>query len=184
MLDVNHISSGIGAEGLLNKAGLGWITKGSCNAGDVRVSFQARSVPAKGTALVGRQTANGRLVPNKCKAGGSMMLGYPDGSMPLGQMLSTVVSDAKFWANVYRAGILLGFVVTFFVAPAQIDAKGAWFDRDRAGFVILAAWGLVWLAQYGATGALAPFLGLGAFAVWVTQLRGKGDKASDEKKND
>ena len=51
VVDASAIARGTGIEALLGGAGLGWITAGTCNAGDVRVRFEQRALPASLTAL-------------------------------------------------------------------------------------------------------------------------------------
>lgn len=58
VLDVNAISAGLGIESLLSTAGLDWITKGTCHAGDIRVHFEGRALP-EALSVVGKQIGGG-----------------------------------------------------------------------------------------------------------------------------
>jgi len=108
ILDVNSISSATGIESLLGKAGLGWITKGTCEAGDVRVHFEGKRLP-KSVSLVGQQMG-GTVVPMMYSNGQAMLL-IQSGVMSLESLLKISLSDANFWQNVYRGCVLLFVVV-------------------------------------------------------------------------
>ncbi len=70
VFDVESVSKATGLEALLAGAGLGWITKGTCNAGDIRVHFEGRSLPREGVSLFADQMAGGKLVGHAFAEGG------------------------------------------------------------------------------------------------------------------
>ena len=104
ILDVNSISSATGLESLLGKAGLGWITKGTCDAGDIRVHFEGKKLP-KSVSVAGQQIG-GTIVPMRYSNGASMLI-IKSGIMNLESLLKLTLSDANFWQNVYRGIIFL-----------------------------------------------------------------------------
>jgi hypothetical protein len=108
VLDVNAISSATGVEGLLSKAGLGWITKGTCDAGDIRVHFEAKRLPQT-ASLVGQQI-QGRLAP-MIYSNGAERLFLRSGLLTLDTLLSLSLSDAQWWQNVYRLGLILCVII-------------------------------------------------------------------------
>ena len=63
VVDANMIAQGSGLEHLLARAGLDWITKGTCNAGDIRVSFETRSLPEQ-LSVLGKQQYPNLVVPH------------------------------------------------------------------------------------------------------------------------
>jgi hypothetical protein len=62
VVDASALARGTGIEALLGRAGLDWIVKGTCRAGDIRVSFDARAVPRR-LGAVGR-VEGARLRPH------------------------------------------------------------------------------------------------------------------------
>lgn len=108
VLDINSISSATGIEGLLSGAGLGWITKGTCDAGDIRVSFAARALP-KVASLVGQQLA-GQVGLMTYSNGASRLFLRPS-LMTLETLLATTLSDDSWWQNLYRIGMFLCFII-------------------------------------------------------------------------
>ena len=104
ILDINSMSQATGIESLLNGAGLGWITKGTCDSGDVRVHFEAKRLP-QSVSLVGQQL-HGAVVPMLYSNGQSKLL-LRSGYMTLEKLLHLSLSDLKFWQNWYRVGIFV-----------------------------------------------------------------------------
>ena len=45
VVDAATLARGVGVEGLLDRAGLGWLTKGTCNAGDVQMTIRFEGTP-------------------------------------------------------------------------------------------------------------------------------------------
>ena len=108
VLDVGSIASATGVESLLKGAGLDWITKGTCDAGDVRVHFESKQLPVS-ASLVGLQM-NKNLIPNRFSNGAERMF-VRSGLMNMDALLSLCLSDDTFWQNVYRFGLFLCVVV-------------------------------------------------------------------------
>jgi len=108
VVNINHIAQGTGIEGLLGRAGLDWITKGTCNAGDIRVSFEGRAVPSK-LSVIGKQRS-GIIEPHTYKNGLTKLLQAPT-IAEVQELLDAVKGNTEWWTNVYRALIALVTVV-------------------------------------------------------------------------
>ena len=74
VVDASAIAQKTGVEALLGKAGLDWLVKGTCNAGDVRVRFEERKLPEALSAL-GEVTSFKKLVAHDyTRSGGAAKL--------------------------------------------------------------------------------------------------------------
>ena len=154
VIDVNEISKGLGVESLLSTAGLGWITKGTCNAGDVRVSFSMRNVP-NSASILGKQTGGQFLVPHTYSNGKSMIIAKPK-LMDLQGLLASALSDERWWTNIYRGGIML-----LCVLGGLFRAERPGLPKTFAGQLLLLCvnFSLVWWHFYGLrTAAVVPGL--------------------------
>lgn len=147
VLDVGMISSGIGAEGVLDKAGLGWITRGSCHAGDIRVSFAVRKLPSTAT-VIAMQTGDNRLIPATYTSGDTRIFARPS-MMELPQFVGAVVKDEKWSAMLWRAGAaVVALIASFCIATGfEMEFSGATFFV--AGALAPGTLGLVWLYIHG-----------------------------------
>jgi hypothetical protein len=182
VLDVNEISKATGIEGLLGKAGLGWITKGTCNAGDIRVSFLARRIP-DAVSLLGKQVSSGGglslLVPN-IYSNGQTMFFMRSGVMDLAGLLKMTLSDEQFWTNVYRGGIALLLVAGSWIG-LEAGLVNALAVAGTFGSVALTA---IWWFFYGTGGVAIPAVAavlFGGYTLFVMAPQGSSPKSKEEK---
>lgn len=148
VIDVNSIASATGVETLLSKAGLDWITKGSCNVGDIRVHFEAKFLPNSVTAL-GRQV-DGRIVPNTYSTGISKLILEPD-ILSMTALLEKFLSDGRWWCNIYRAGVLIFFLISLFL----LRKESTRVFMGVEGTMILSFVG-TWFMYYGLDDVVIP----------------------------
>jgi len=158
IIDVNSIASATGVESLLSKAGLGWITKGTCNAGDIRVHFEAKFLPDSVTVL-GMQRG-GSIVPNAYSTGISRIILAP-GILSITELLEKFVSDGRWWCNVYRAGIVVMYLFSLFL----IRNESIRLFMGAICSIILSFVG-TWFIYYGLDDVVIPgVLGVVVFSV-------------------
>uniref|UniRef100_A0A7S2RE10 Uncharacterized protein n=1 Tax=Rhizochromulina marina TaxID=1034831 RepID=A0A7S2RE10_9STRA len=111
VVDVNTIARGIGLESLLDRAGLGWITRGTCNAGDVRVHFETRQLPAALT-VVGDQ--EGQYVAPHTYSNGQVRLLVLPSVESLDTFVHTTSQQARRGAYLNRFLVFLLVVAAFY----------------------------------------------------------------------
>lgn len=158
IIDVNSIASATGVESLLSKAGLDWITKGTCNAGDIRVHFEAKFLPDSVTVL-GMQRG-GSIVPNAYSTGISRIILAP-GILSITELLEKFVSDGRWWCNVYRAGIVVMYLFSLFL----IRNESIRLFMGAICSIILSFVG-TWFIYYGLDDVVIPgVLGVVVFSV-------------------
>lgn len=77
VVDAHEIAKGVGIDAALKDHGLEWITKGSCEPGDVRVSFQVSTLPSE-LSLLGKQVGYpdpaSRIVPQNYSQGDPVLM--------------------------------------------------------------------------------------------------------------
>ena len=144
VIDVNEISRGLGVESLLSKAGLDWITKGTCNAGDVRVHFESRALPTA-ASIVGKQ-ANNYLIPNYYSNGQTFLFMKPT-IMDLNTLLEATLADSKWWSILYRVCI-----TALFLGGGYLLTEGPFYGALFASLSFLG----VFLWYYGLNDVLIP----------------------------
>ena len=178
VLDINEISKATGIEGLLSKAGLGWITKGTCNAGDIRVSFLSRRIP-DAVSLLGKQISSGgglsRVVPNTYSNGQTMFF-MRSGVFDLAGLLKMTLSDEQFWTNVYRGGIALLLVVGCWIGLGA----GLVNTLAVAGTVGCIALTAIWSFFYGVDQVAGPAIAsalFGGYTWFVMAPHGSSPKS-------
>ena len=151
VLDLEQIARGVGLEALLERSGLGWITKGTCHAGDIRVRHEGRRLPARGLSLIGAQERGGRIAAHTYTNGVTKIF-VRAGVMDAATLLALEVGDESTRAMWARAGC---------VVTAVIGGCFAWAGSPQRG-AIIAATALValltalWSAWYGWDDAVAP----------------------------
>lgn len=191
VVDIDAISEAAGIESLLGKAGLDGITKGTCNAGDIRVHFQTRRLP-KSISLVGRQTkaagAMRRLLPHTYATGQTVFL-MRRGVMNLQALAKQVMGEAQDVA----AGLRMGSMVIFLVAcslgagPVLRPNSGGIADWPLTfactGTLFGLSLGVVWGALYGGDDA-APMFVFGGVSLWVVKYLNKGAAGIGGKKHE
>lgn len=120
VIDANAIAKATGIESLLGRAGLDWITKGTCNAGDIRVKFLSQALPSDLT-VIGQQTKHGRIAAKTYENGLHLMMvsGKEEG---VAGILSTVKTAAE-WNAIYRRVGVFGVLLIFLCicSPSIID---------------------------------------------------------------
>merc|ERR1711871_36688 len=83
-----------------------WITKGTCQAGDVRVSFLMRKVPGS-VSVLGLQIGN-QIAPYTYSNGKSMIFLKP-ALMDLQGFLASTIADEKWKTNLDRLSFIFIF---------------------------------------------------------------------------
>lgn len=147
VVDVNEIARGTGFEGLLAGAGLDWITKGSCKAGDIRVHFETRRLPPTASVL-GMVTANGRKVAAFTYSNGYSKVFASGGvASDLAGFAKAMDKETRQWAWMVRAAVAVALLI------------GSWVGSDMyassSGTLLLwaglsaALLGGVWTFIYG-----------------------------------
>jgi len=109
------IIKGIGLENVLKNNGLDWITKGTCNAGDIRVSFETQSLPTHLTAL-GHQVAPNLIVSHTYTNKKSLLMLSTTSGITLDYFLEEFKKSAGFYTSIYRFLVMiLMFAGSFFI---------------------------------------------------------------------
>jgi hypothetical protein len=184
VVDVNNIAAGTGFESLLAGAGLDWITKGTCKAGDIRVHFETRGLPQSASVL-GMVTGNGqKIVPFTYTNGYSKVFASSSAVNELSSFAKQQDNETRRWAWMCRAGL------------AVVLLLGAWAGSDiyapKAGtlplFATIAAIGLggAWAYSYGfdnkaALGVLAAGILAGVYTFLIV---GGSSSEATKKSND
>ena len=123
VVDVESAASAAGVQRALASAGLDWITKGTCHAGDIRVHFEGRALPAAGISLVADQAAGGRLVGHAFSEGGERRVLALPGLMAKASFIQRFLSNSSRSAMGRRFLYVVGFAVALW-AYAE-DARAA-----------------------------------------------------------
>jgi len=152
VLDANSIARGTGLENLLEGAGLAWITRGTCNAGDVRVHVEARELPRQGFSVLATQRGNHlvqHLYGNK-----RLAVTVLPGVMSKEALLEAVISSSKWWVMAGRSivGIVLLLPMATLVARIRSDFSDAPFFLVTAfagGLASSLLLGSQWWLYYG-----------------------------------
>jgi len=129
VVDASAVADLTGLSGLLDGAGLGWLAKGTCNAGDVRAKHEARALPRDPVTLVGRLKASGssvRLADFEV-AGQASGLVARRGVLSVAELTAAVGADARSEANWARAAALLLLV-------AGVWAAGPRFGKSEGPY--------------------------------------------------
>ena len=165
VFDVNEISRMTGIESMLGNAGLDWITKGTCNAGDIRVRFESRRLP-EAVSMVAKQINTGggapRLVPHTY-SNGLKQIFLQRGVMDLADLLHDSLADVKWSTNMSRIGAVLIFALGGLFAGLQADAQFGLVFGVCAGGV---SWAVSWAMFYGVVAASVPLIAAAAAAAW------------------
>ena len=176
VLDVNEISKATGIESLLSGAGLGWITKGTCNAGDIRVSFFSRRIP-DAVSLIGKQISSGsglsRIIPHTY-SNGETKLFVRSGVMDAEAILQITLSDETFWTNVYRIAVTLVLMLASFIGTSD----GFVNSVAVAGAGGSLALTMIWSYFYGTTAAVIPAIATIIFGGYISIVMKNGSKES------
>lgn len=187
IVDINHISQGSGLESLLKRAGLDWITKGTCNAGDIRVSFEARRVPNE-MSVIGTQT-NGVIVPRRYKNGMTKLIQAPV-ITGVQDLLDTVRGNTEWWTNVYRLLIVLGLCLscglnTWTILPQHVHTFWEKMILSLAMYCSFTPLLLLYLYRYDVK--TLPFLWLcivlALVTIWYLLFRKTRNFPSSKRKN-
>jgi len=129
IIDVNSISQTTGIESLLGKAGLNWITMGTCNAGDVRVHFEIQYLPNE-LSVIGEQQYPNLIVPHTYSFGKRILL-LNDKPLGVDALCQTIV-QASGWQIFWQRCLV--FLILLF---------GTWLGADvfawNFGYVLLGA---------------------------------------------
>lgn len=159
VVDVNEISRGTGFEHLLAGAGLDWITKGTCKAGDIRVHFETRRVPDT-AAVLGMVVADGqKIIPFTYTNGHARVFANGVATDLSGLVKSTNSEESRQTLYIRLGLILLVLIGSFF---------GAEFYARNSGTLVLSAGlyslllGGVWTFVYGVDKLFVSPLLLGA----------------------
>ena len=142
VIDANGLSKGLGIEGLLARAGLDWITKGTCDAGDVRVSFQTRSLPQQ-LSVLGEQQPNNVVAAHLYSSGVTELMAY-DQSIDVAGMVTAFKGESEsaiFWRR-----LAVGLVTT----AAGVLAPDVFTDGKGTFASVLAAGALFGTAELAA----------------------------------
>jgi hypothetical protein len=143
VIDVNEISKMTGLESLLRKAGLDWITKGTCNAGDVRVHFETRSIPGE-ISVIGEQQSPNLIMPHLFKNGATLL--FSEGqALSLLAFCEKIMSDLGWYTWLYRG---LTFLLAVLLA-LLFDTERSRFTLIRGILIFLIPEALVCLYFYG-----------------------------------
>jgi len=161
VVDINSAAQATGVEGLLRRvAGLDWLTKGTCNAGDIRVSFSTRSLPHKLT-VVGRQGDGGVIGRHKYSNGVATVLAS-EGAIDLNVLVTAKAEQARWHVWWWRSCAVVCVGVGMLCGLPSEQVGGSWIASiGRAGLVLSGAATAVWwfdggfkAAQKGAVGVL------------------------------
>jgi len=155
--DVSAVSAGTGFDSLLGSLGLDWITKGTCAAGDIRVSFAQRAVPQQ-LSVVGEQR-QGFIAPHLYGNGEKSMLARP-GVLPLDALLGDISKSAGRAAWWPRLGaVFLMCIGCFFGGDFMLTGAAVPLKVVLPAVVLVfAGLGMIWGVLYGPASALYPLL--------------------------
>lgn len=168
----------VGITGLLEGAGLGWISRGTCNAGDIRVHLEWRGLPQGSLSLLGAFAAPNRIAAHSYE-NGARELFVRRGRLSLSAFTAEMVRDSSWRATLWRA---LAFVLAapFLALPALLSGSSALFPLGgvdwsvqliaAAALVNVVFWTgetLLWAAFYGLDDALPAFAAAVAAAAVV-----------------
>jgi len=118
VVDVNSLSKASGLEGLLGAAGLDWLTKGTCEAGDVRVSFSTQSLPRE-LSLVGEQRSPNLITTHAYANGKNVMLKEPV-SLELSALIETIKKNQEYYTNLWRLGAFVLAAVGAYAGQTEV----------------------------------------------------------------
>ena len=160
VVDASTLARGSGVEGLLDRAGLGWLTKGTCNAGDVRAGLSQRRLPRHHGGLI---TVVGAQEPSSSSSSSSSYSSY-----------STTTTTTRLVPHLFSNGARRLFVRNGRLSPQQLaaeeGAEGAsaamWW---RAGAAVAAM-----LAFFAGGPPTSPLLGFS----WRTHRRQASSSSS------
>ena len=117
------VSKATGLEALLADMGLGWITKGTCNAGDIRVHFEGRSLPREGVSLFADQMAGGKLVGHAFAEGGERKVLALPRLVTKASFIKQLLSKS-FWSSTWgRCLYVAGFALALLARNQAAAAK-------------------------------------------------------------
>lgn len=199
VVDVSTIAKGTGVESVMDMAGLGWITKGTCNAGDVRVHLKQRLIRGAGQPItvVGAQSGS-RLVEYVFRNGDSRLFVRP-GQLTPAQFAAAEGADAQKGAWWPRVGGWLLVAWAFFAggpstsllvgsAQAGKDSTGVVLARNLVEAIGVAAAVVAasWYTFYGPESAAKPIVVAVVVAVVALALRatGKSEPPPEDKAKD
>ena len=153
VIDVNSIGKATGVEGLLSSAGLEWLTKGTCDAGDVRVHFETRSLPAQ-MSVLGEQRAPNLIVPHVYSNGATLLM-LSDRSLSVKGLVESTRANQEWKTNLYRflSVALLG--IGLFMISSIFENCNVFLICFSLLVSIFATFeSLIWLYFYGAPSSL------------------------------
>lgn len=128
VVDVESAATASGVEAALARAGLDWITKGTCHAGDIRVRFEGRALPREGASLVADQVAGGKLVGHVFSEGAERRVLALPGLMTKASFIKQFLSNSSWSAMWRRFAYVAGFALAlwgFSEASAEAAMKKA-----------------------------------------------------------
>ena len=139
---MDSIANGIGLESLLGKAGLDWITKGTCTAGDIRVSYHTQALPSRATVL--GQQVNDKIVAHTYTNGHNLLMLRAD-TLSIDGLVASTKRSAESDAWYKRAGV---YVLTLIVI--SIFGSTNFFEALTVSTLInLTTVSALWLFFYG-----------------------------------
>jgi len=163
VVDINTISKGTGLEKLLGRAGLDWITKGTCNPGDVRVHLETRDLPPSLT-VVAEQRADGFLIPHTFPNGRVAFLAR-HGILSLEAFVDAESNDAARLASWLRALSLVLAMGAFYTKGVGADETATARGGPIFLYTLASALALVsgvctvlWVPFYGPEDGVPPLL--------------------------
>lgn len=191
VVDASSAARAVGLESLMDKAGLGWIAKGTCSAGDVRVHLEKRELPALPLTLVGSQNTDGILVPHAFR-NGQQRLFVRRGSLTPKELVEAEGGEelraAWWWRGL--AFVLAGWA--FFAGGSSTSLllwrSGCQSEDQGSGLALLvrvfieavgfcaAFTAMAWSHFYGAASALKPFAVAALVAAFAAMAGGEAGK--------
>ena len=175
VVDASALARGSGLEALLDGAGLGWITRGTCNAGDIRARIDARRLPAS-VSVIAEQAAPNRLREHVYASGRAAVF-VRAGRHSRESLAAAVLRESASWVWGWRAAVAALALAPAAFAAAELradvvksaapeggaDAAHAALAALLAGAIFSAALGLVTLVLYGLAECGAAALGAAGF---------------------
>jgi len=176
VVDVNNIASASGIESLLGRAGLDWITKGTCNAGDVRIYFETRSLPLE-ISTIGNQKGN--LITPHTYSNGVSQLFIAAKVMDAAALCELHLSNHVSSTNLYRFIVFVLFLFGAYLDPDQNN----FFNAILVATTFFAAFlSLCWLFYYGVPNSNIAYAGIAIAMIGaIIIFRNKNSKESKSK---
>merc|ERR1711871_1587181 len=138
-----------------------WITKGTCQAGDVRVSFLMRKVP-NSVSVLGLQIGN-QITPYTYSNGRSMIFLKP-ALMDLQGLLASTLADEKWWNNLYRLGVLFLCLFGGVLRPHRLG----WLKIFVGQLIFFSTcFAFLWLYFYGIKSVFLPTITVALLCIFL-----------------